>query len=60
MKLIRKSSFFKNAIIEANESEYLAYKIGVLNGIRIGLLIGIFSLILIIFIVLIICNWNIK
>lgn len=60
MKLIRKSSFFKNAIIEANESEYLAYKIGILNGIRIGLLIGIFSLILIIFIVLIICNWNIK
>jgi hypothetical protein len=60
MKLIRKSSFFKNAIIEANESEYLAYKIGVLNGIRIGLLIGIFSLIFIIFIVLIICNWNIK
>ena len=60
MKLIRKSSFFKNAIIEANESEYLAYKIGVLNGIRISLLIGTFSLILIIFIVLIICNWNIK
>ena len=60
MKLIRKSSFFKNAIIEANKSEYLAYKIGVLNGIRIGLLIGIFSIIFIIFIVLIICNWNIK
>ena len=60
MKLIRKSSFFKNAIIEANESECLAYKIGMLNGIGIGLLIGIFSLIFIIFVVLIIWNWNIK
>jgi len=44
MKLIQNCGFFKKSKIEIelNESEYMSYQIGFINGIGLGIVVGSF------------------
>ena len=53
MKLIQ--NFFKKSKIEieVNESEYMAYQIGFINGIGLGIVVGSFFIAAIVVIILV-------